>query len=226
MSGDAVHGVYGLDYYEGRKTKRALKYRLRRRTDEVERILRRYAESQLRTIVDVGTADGLMLEDLRRRLGPLAFVGLDMSRALLRARSLNSVAKVQGDAQSLPIRSEVADAVVATAVIEHVPAPQAMLAECRRVLKSAGLLVLTTPDPLMERVASRLGLLKASGHHGTFNLTELTRMVEEAGFQVLEAQKFMFSPIGFPAEKVIERVLGPLGLRLLMANQLVAARRV
>ena len=63
-------------------------------------------------------------------------------------------------------------------------------------------------------MTSRLGLLKESGHHSTFNLTGLTRMVGEAGFQVLEAQKFMFSPIGFPAERVIERVLGALGERI------------
>jgi len=35
----------------------------------------------------------------------------------------------------------------------------------------------------------------------------------------------MFSPIGFPAEKTIEKIFGPLGLRLVMANQLLVARR-
>jgi hypothetical protein len=34
----------------------------------------------------------------------------------------------------------------------------------------------------------------------------------------------MFSPVGFPAERMIERVFGPLGLRLVMANQIAVGR--
>ena len=50
-------------------------------------------------------------------------------------------------------------------------------------------------------------------------------MAQATGFEVLEARRFMFSPIGFPAEKTIERFLETLGLGLIMANQLVVARR-
>ena len=50
-------------------------------------------------------------------------------------------------------------------------------------------------------------------------------MLENKGFQIVEKKKFMFSPIGFPAEKIIEKIFGPLGLKLIMANQLVISRR-
>jgi len=110
-------------------------------------------------------------------------------------------------------------------VIEHVPDAQEMLRECARVLKSQGVLILTTPDPLMEYVASVIGLLKDAGHQRTFKLKELGELTQASGFEVLEARKFMFSPVGFPAEKRIEKIFGPLGLRLFMANQLVVARR-
>lgn len=33
------------------------------------------------------------------------------------------------------------------------------------------------------------------------------------------------SPIGFPGEKTIEKLFGPLGLSLVMANQLLVARK-
>lgn len=218
-------GVYDVDYYIGRQHNRALKYRLRRRTDEVESALRHYGDGQLQVIVDVGTADGLMLDDLRRRMGPSTFLGVDLSFALLWANPTDGVFKAQGDALHMPVKSGIADAVIATAVIEHVPDASAMLQECARMLHPGGLVVLTTPDPLMERISSAIGLLKDADHYRTFNLAELRQLANETGFVVLEARKFMFSPVGFPAEKVIERVLGSLGLSLIMANQLLVARR-
>ena len=218
-------GVYDVDYFIGRQRKRQLIYRLRRRTDEVEAALRRYGDGPLQIVVDVGTADGLMLDDLRRRMGPLTFLGVDLSFVLLRANLTDGVFKAQGDALHMPVKTGIADAVIATAVIEHVPDASAMLRECARMLRPGGLLVVTTPDPFMERVASVIGVLKEAAHQRTFNLAELRQLANEHGFVVLEARKFMFSPVGFPAEKVIERVLGPLGLSLIMANQLLIARR-
>ena len=218
-------GVLGLDYFVGRKRKRPLAYRLRRRTDEVEAALQRYGDGQLQTIVDIGTADGLMLNDLQQRMGPLTFLGVDLSFALLRANPADDVFKVQGRALRVPARSGIADAIIATAVIEHVPDALMMLRECARVLHPGGLLVLTPPDPFMERLASSIGLLEEVGHQETFNLAQLRDLVQANGFKVLEARKFMFSPIGFPAEKTIERIFGPLGLSLLMANQLLVGRR-
>jgi hypothetical protein len=85
--------------------------------------------------------------------------------------------------------------------------------------------VMTTPEPTMERISSQLGILKDPGHQETFNLRQLTDMTNANGFQVVKASKFMFSPVGFPAEKQIEKIFGPLGLSLVMANQLVVARR-
>ncbi len=218
-------GVYDIDYFEGRRHKRQFIYRLRRRTDEVERVLRRYHHRPLRVIVDVGTADGLMLADLRKRLGPLTFLGIDYSLPLLRAVVLEGVYKGQGDALALPVRSQAADAVIATAVIEHVPNADALLGECWRILRPGGLLVLTTPNPLMDCLAAILGILKDAQHSQTFTLKELSTRVTKHGFEIVEARKFMLSPIGFPAEKTIERVFGPLGLQFMMANQLVVGRK-
>ncbi len=222
---DLPEGVYDVDYYIGRQTKRQLVYRLRRRTDEVEAALRKYGEGHLETIIDVGTADGLMVEELRRRLGDLRFVGLDRSLPLLNARHDGAFLKIYGDAQILPFASGVADAIVATAIIEHLPEPEDMIRECARVLRPGGLIVETTPEPTMEHLASLLGVLKESGHQHTFNIKQLRQMFSANGFEIVDSHKFMFSPIGFPGEKLIERLFGPLGLRLVMANQLLVGRR-
>jgi ubiquinone/menaquinone biosynthesis C-methylase UbiE len=219
-------GVYDVEYHTGRQKKLQLIYRLRRRTDEVERAFRTYMQGALRTVVDLGTADGLMLKELRGRLSPeVRYLGIDWSRDLLRAQEISDVWKLQGDALHVPVRDGAADGVIATAIIEHVEDPERMMREAARILRPGGLLVVTTPAPFMERVASALGILKEAGHHCTLDLHVLRQMADRSGFAVKEASKFMFSPIGFPAEKTIERILGPLGLRLLMANQLLVGMR-
>lgn len=217
--------VYDVNYFIGRQRKRQLIYRLRRRTDEVEAALRRYRNGQLKLIVDMGTADGLMLDMLRQRMGPLTFFGIDLSFALLHANLNDGVLRAQADALHVPVKAGIADAVIATALIEHVSDAAAMLQECAHMLRPGGILVLTTPDPFMERISSAIGLLREAGHQRTFDLGALRKLVNENGFGVMEAYKFMFSPVGFPAEKAIERVLRVLGLDLIMANQLLVARR-
>lgn len=219
-------GVYDVDYYYGRQAKPQLVYRLNRRTDEVEHALRTYTAGPLQTIVDVGTADGLMLEKLQERLGSLTFIGLDYSPRLLAVTNLGDINKIQGDAQKLPLAPGIADAIIATAVIEHVPDPAQMLRACHRLLRPNGLLIITTPDSTMEQIATLIGLLKDTGHQETFNLQGLCALCEANQFEVVKASKFMFSPVGFPAEKTIEQLLGPLGLQHVMANQLVVARRL
>jgi hypothetical protein len=94
------------------------------------------------------------------------------------------------------------------------------------MLRSGGLLVVTTPAPFIDRLAEILGIWKATGHQQAFNLRQLQILSTAKGFEVLAARKFMFSPIGFPFEEQIERLFGPLGLSLVMANQLLVARRV
>ena len=221
-----VSGVSDIGYYVGRQRKRQLIYRLRRRTDEVETALRQFRDGQLQVVVDVGTADSLMLDELRRRMGPLMFIGFDLSFDLLQANLTEGIFKVKGDALHMPVKSGIADAVIATAVIEHVSDASTMIRECSRILRSGGLLILTTPAPFMERVSSAIGLLKETGHQRAFNLSELHRLVRQNHFGVLTSYKFMFSPVGFPFEKTIERLFGFFGLNLIMGNQLLSARRL
>src|SRR5262245_29996352 len=120
----APEGVYDIDYYHGRQKKKQLVYRLQRRTDEVERALRSYTNGPLNVILDVGTADALMLNNLRKKLGQqLKYLGFDWSLDLLKATKLEGIWKARADALKLPVKSSVADAVVATAVIEHLSSP-------------------------------------------------------------------------------------------------------
>lgn len=214
-------GAYDIDYHIGRRNKRSFRYRLRRRTHEVAGALRRHLQDAPRVIVDVGTADGLMLSGLADILGDRpALIGCDISLPLLTAVQDRRLHKILGDCKHLPLADGVADVVVATAIIEHVDDPDALVLEARRILRPGGILILTTPVPVMDHIASAVGLLKETGHQFHFTLKQLGALGRRHGLEVIESKKFMFSPIGFPAELSIERWFGPLGLRLIMVNQL------
>jgi hypothetical protein len=88
------------------------------------------------------------------------------------------------------------------------------------------LCIVTTPDPFFEHIATRIGHLEDEQHHKTFNLQELKSLFELHGFNILKAEKFMMSPIGFPCELKIEKIMKSLGLNFLMLNQLVVAQKI
>lgn len=66
------------------------------------------------------------------------------------ARTAEGGLGVGADIQALPFRAGAFDAVKATEVLEHVPDVRRALAECRRVLRPGGHLVITVP--FLERV--------------------------------------------------------------------------
>jgi ubiquinone/menaquinone biosynthesis C-methylase UbiE len=219
-------GFYTFNFYHDRQKKRPLIYRLKRRTLEVEDIIRCFSEKSDNTILDIGTADGLMLDILNKRFLASKFIGLEYNYSLLSATRLKSIHKIQGNGLFLPIKSDSIDIIIATAIIEHITDTQLFLKETERALRIGGLIVITTPHPTMDWLAEKIGLLKESGHQNTYTLKELRQEIEKYCFQVIKTKRFMFSPIGFPAERTIEKFFGPLGLKLIMANQILAARRI
>ena len=158
MSNPLPFGVYDVDYYEGRLKSRALKYRLARRTSEVAKALTKYLTKLPERVLDAGTADALMLGKLNQVWPDTCFIGLEMNRSLLMTTNINGIQKIEGDAMALPFGNEAVDAIVATAVIEHLPDPVRFVFECNRVIRRGGIIVITTPDPKLEHHASKLGL--------------------------------------------------------------------
>ena len=153
-------------------------------------------------------------------------VGLDFSIELLKANENPRLNLLRGDAIELPFKEGAFDVVVATAVIEHVSDAGRMLEECRRILKEDGLCILTTPDPLFEHIATRVGHLEDEQHVKTFKLSELVSLLKSRGFNILKAEKFMMSPVGFPWEVKIEKIMKLAKLDFLLLNQLVAAQKI
>jgi SAM-dependent methyltransferase len=75
----------------------------------------------------------------------LGAVGVDLSPDALRAACRETDRLVRGDALRLPFGG-IFDAVVSFETVEHVADAEGFVAECRRVLRPGGVLVMSTPN--------------------------------------------------------------------------------
>jgi SAM-dependent methyltransferase len=161
-----------------------------------------------------------------------AVVSLDIGpRLVARAVARAGSRGVVGDACRLPIRDESFDIVISSEMVEHTPEPMRAVAELSRVLRRAGLLVLTTPNRVWQapvRVASRLGLRPFRGHENFLGWTALERACAAAGLEVLAHVGFHPWPfqLGFePAARRTEQRLAAGRAGRFMVNQALVARK-
>ncbi len=70
------------EYYKDREKKKALGYRLRRRTSEVIKIILKYYGKNVQSIIDVGCADGKMLELIIKKINVTEYKGIDFDQEL------------------------------------------------------------------------------------------------------------------------------------------------
>jgi 2-polyprenyl-3-methyl-5-hydroxy-6-metoxy-1,4-benzoquinol methylase len=101
--------------------------------------------------------------------------------------------------KTLPIQSAMFDCVTLLAVIEHLDHPSFILEECYRILKSEGVLVLTTPTPQAKpvlEILSKLGILSRNAvvdHKHYFSGKEIKDILERVGFRRITAETFQFN---------------------------------
>lgn len=69
-----------------------------------------------------------------------------LAREIARHQGLDGIAFVVADAEGLPFRSEAFGLICADDVIEHVPHPDMLVAECARVAAPDGLVSISTPN--------------------------------------------------------------------------------
>lgn len=212
-------------YHRERKKRRAYAYRLLRRTQEVLRAIQECSSFERPFILDLGAADCLMLEYLLPALDSQKAVAVDLSWHLLSVNRNSNIVKVVCEAPLFCFKDETFDVVVGAAFIEHVPNLDKTLDECHRLLKTGGLLILTTPAPFFERVARFIGHLPPGVHFRTYSLKEVAPLLLRAGFAVVKAEKFMLLPTGMPKERQVERLIKRIKADFLLLNQLVVAQK-
>ena len=161
-----------------------------------------------------------------------ALVSLDIGpRLVARAMARAGSRGVVGDACRLPIRDDSFDVVISSEMLEHTSEPVRAIAELARVLRNAGLLVLTTPNRVWQapvRLASRLGLRPFRGLENFLGWSTLERACWAAGLEVLAHVGFHPWPfqLGFEAAaRRTEKRFAAGRAGRLMVNQALVARK-
>lgn len=226
---DTKAGVLGIGYANQRKTSRALKYRLWRRTREVQKAIVKYSQIPLKNIIDLGTAEGKMIFELSKNLPETKFIGIEYNKDLADLAKKNKTENseiIQCDVNDVHnLINQKFDVVIATAIIEHVESPEIFMKSVYEMLNTRGILILTAPDPIWEYIATKVGHLEDEQHNEVPNLKRLKELSEKANLKVELSQKFMISPIGFPMEEIIEKFMRLFGFSFMMANQLLVVRK-
>lgn len=140
--------------------------------------------------LDVGCGTGAVLELLHARYPSKHLTGLDLTPGMIdvaRAKQLDNVSFVVGDAETLPFEPRSFDAVLCSNSFHHYPHPERFFAEVARVLRPGGRLVLrdyTSNDVavwLMNNIELPLARLLGHGDVRILKLSELRALVEESG---------------------------------------------
>lgn len=131
-------------------------------------------------VVDAGAGEGYGAAMLALTARQVLAVDLDAQAVHHVSRCYPEVAAVRAELTTLPIAAGSVDVVANLQVIEHLWDQPAFLAECHRVLRPGGSLLLTTPNRL---TFSPTGT-KNPFHTRELDPDELAELLTDAGFHV------------------------------------------
>lgn len=168
--------------------------------DDYPQMLEELQREPFEDVLDVGCGTGAVLELLNGEYPNKRLVGLDLTPGMIdvaRAKQLDNVRFVVGDAEALPFGSQSFDAVLCSNSFHHYPHPEKFFSEAARVLRPGGRLILrdyTSNDFvvwLMNNIELPLARLMGHGDVRISKVSELRALAEGAGLAVLklEAQK-------------------------------------
>ena len=160
--------------------------------DHVRFVVRALGRPRSRPLLDVGCGGGLFLGIMRLR--GFRVVGLDISReaAAIAWRRLQ-VPAVCGNLEHWPLRAQTFVGITMFHVLEHLPDPRSFLIAAHHLLQSGGKLIVQAPNAAcwqFRLLGDAWNGMDVPRHLFDFRDTDLERLVESCGFEVIRRKYF------------------------------------
>lgn len=198
-------------------------------------------------VLEVGCGTGVLTRLLARWPRVVTVAGVDpagplLNRARRLAAELANVTFHEADGRAVPFDGETFDVVVLDSALSHIPDPDAVLAEARRVLRPGGWLAIFDGDYATTTVAlgdhdplqACAAITMAGSVHDRWLIRRLPMLVRRSGFDAvrLRSHGFVETTEGGYALTIIDRGVdilhgsGQIGEELAAALRAEARRRV
>ena len=141
------------------------------------------------SLLDVGTGTGLFLKVAQGR--GYAVSGLELNAGGLDRLRAEGFTVIDRPLEEAGLEANSFDLITLWEVLEHIVEPMGLAAEVARILKQRGVLLILVPnaDSLASRILhEKSGAFGGHSHVNFFNRKTLTRLLEDAGFEILEAE--------------------------------------
>lgn len=174
-------------------------------------------------LLEIGCGSGSALQFMQQK--GWYVIGLDFDDGAVNNARSKGLDVRHGQLSAQAFADQTFDAVVMSHVIEHVPSPIELLAECRRILKKEGVLVALTPNA-ESRGHRRYGRnwrgLEAPRHLQIFTSKSLASIAGSAGYTLVET---FTSMNGFVYQDLASAELAADGKHV-MGGQVATVRRI
>ena len=130
------------------------------------------------------------------------FVGLDLSREMLEvaqaklSRYKKRCNPIMSDAECLPFRDEVFEALICTSAMHYFVSPEEILAEFSRILRTKGVFIigdLTLHERDNRGFLNKLERTVSHAHGGYLRSSDIETMLNDHGFQVLSIKTIAYT---------------------------------
>lgn len=193
-------GAMKEEYALARARNAPLVFRYRTRALAAVRAYRRFRpDDPPKAVLELGSADGRTLMEIRRLLGGRGyFEGVELSPELLShaPSGVEGVQFVEGDVTRLPNTTTAKrfSLVTALALLEHLDDPLRCLQQAYAVLEEQGVMVASCPNPAWDDAAGRFGLVRDEHHVQRMDAERMVTLFQEAGFREVGFEPFMWLP--------------------------------
>jgi ADP-heptose:LPS heptosyltransferase/2-polyprenyl-3-methyl-5-hydroxy-6-metoxy-1,4-benzoquinol methylase len=155
--------------------------------------------------LDVGCSTGELLDAAQKK--GFSCRGIEPNKwACNYAIKKRGLRVINGELQKFSFESDFFDVVSYMEVIEHIPDPLAELREIHRILKNGGILMLSTPNFGCEE-SQELGIHwrhnKPWEHIYLFDYVHLKRMLDLAGFSIIDVKTELSDGVGYPGSMLV-----------------------